>query len=277
MRSGKGSSPEMHYHLAQINVGRMVAPFDSPQLAPFVARLAEVNAEAEMAPGFVWRPVGESVRGDDDPLMLYNYSVWQSVEALKQYTYSPGHVDVFRSRAQWFEKATQASLALWWIPAGHTPTLDECLDRLDLRRREGDTAAAFSFATPYPAPDGPSSEQFPSTIDLDGREFVTAANSANGDAGNATRFRYCQQGARVWATYAGGAIRFGILVAVFDRSGRLDMRYQHVTADDSYRTGRCASTPELLPDGRIRLIEEWQWTNGDCSRGSSVLEELRRG
>ena len=114
-------------------------------------------------------------------------------------------------------------------------------------------------------------------MDLDGRVFVTGSNTVNGDAGAATRFEYRQRGERVWATYRGGRVRFGILVAVGDRQGRLDMRYQHVGEDDSFRTGMCVSVPELLPDGRLRLVEEWQWTNGDRSRGRSVLEEIGRG
>src|SRR6478672_2607118 len=94
----------MHYHLAQVNVARMLAPLDSPQLAPFVALLDGVNAEADRAPGFVWRLLdASSVRTEDDSLLLFNLSVWQSIDALERYTYSAGHAQVVRSRGDWFE------------------------------------------------------------------------------------------------------------------------------------------------------------------------------
>jgi hypothetical protein len=268
----------MHYHLAQVNVARMLAPLDSPRLAPFVARLDAVNAEADRAAGFVWRlQEATSVRDDADPMTLFNLSVWESVEALKAYTYTAGHVDVFRGRGDWFERPAQAHLAMWWIPAGHIPTLHEAVERLDYRRVHGNTEVAFAFSQPFPAPDAPLAEPVPSHVDLDGRTFTTAANTGNGDAGAATRFDYRQRGGRVWATYRGGKIRFGALVAAAGSDGRLDMRYHHVDADDAIRTGLCVSTPELLPDGRIRLVEEWQWTNGDRSRGRSILEEVAPG
>jgi hypothetical protein len=268
----------MHYHLAQLNVGRTIAPVESPELASFVALLDTVNAEAESAPGFVWRlKDATSVRDDADPLFLINMSVWESVEALKQYAYGGNHVEAFRARAQWFERPSQAHLAMWWIPAGHVPTIAEALERLEFRRRRGDTEAAFAFTRPFPEPAAPEAEPVAPPVDLDGRTFFTGSNTANGDADAATRFEYRQNGARVWATYRGGRVRFGSLVAVGDLSGRLDMRYQHVGADDVFRTGLCLSVPEVLPDGRVRLVEEWQWTNGDRSSGRSVLEEIRRG
>jgi hypothetical protein len=88
----------MHYHLAQINVGRTIAPVESPQLASFVSLLDAVNTEAERAPGFVWRlKDATSLRDDVDPLFLVSLSVWESVEALKQYAYSGGHLEAFRA------------------------------------------------------------------------------------------------------------------------------------------------------------------------------------
>jgi hypothetical protein len=256
----------------------MLAPLDSPLLAPFFAQIDAVNAEADRAPGFVWRlQDAPSVRTEGDPFLLFNLSVWQSIDDLKGYTYGAGHAQAFRARSQWFEKPGQPHLAMWWIPAGHVPSIAEAQERLDFRRMHGDTEAAFSFTRPYPTPDSPSAEPATPHVDLDGRIFVTASNTPNGDAGGGTRFEYRQCGDRVWATYRGGRVRFGLLVAVGDRQGRLDMRYQHVGSDDAVRTGLCVSTPELLPDGRIRLVEEWQWTNGDRSRGQSVLEEVGRG
>src|SRR4051812_47269021 len=122
----------MHYHLAQVNVARMLAPLDSPQLAPFVAQLDAVNAEADRAPGFVWRLLDASaVRAEGDALLLFNLSVWESVDALKSNTNSAGHTQVSRPRGGCFEKPTEAHLALWWIPAGHIPSIAEARERLD--------------------------------------------------------------------------------------------------------------------------------------------------
>jgi Domain of unknown function (DUF3291) len=265
-----------HYHLAQVNIARLLAPLDSPALADFVAQLAPVNALADRSPGFVWRlQDATSVRPYDDPMILPNLSVWDSVEALKEFAYRSGHVVPLRDRARWFERPQQAHLALWWIPAGHIPTVQEAVERLEFRRVHGDTAVSFSIATPYPAQDEPSADPVPPAVNLDQRFFVSAANTPNGDASGDTRFHYRQRDGRVWATYSGGRVRFGSLVAVGDDAGRLDMRYHHVGPGDALRTGTCIATTELLSDGRIRLLEEWQWTNGDRSAGRSVVEEVR--
>jgi hypothetical protein len=110
------------------------------------------------------------------------------------------------------------------------------------------------------------------SIDYDGRRFRSVENSAGGEVDAATTFDYHQVGDVVWATYGGGGIRFGTLVALVAADGCLDMRYQHVNAAGQLMTGRCRSTPELLPDGRLRLHEDWQWTSG--SSGRSIIEEV---
>jgi hypothetical protein len=107
----------------------------------------------------------------------------------------------------------------------------------------------------------------------DGRRFRSVANTANGEVGARTVFAYHQEGDAVWATYRGG-VALGTLVATVDGDGRLDMRYGHVNDAGELMTGVCTSTPETLPDGRLRLHESWRWTSGDGSSGTSVLEEL---
>jgi hypothetical protein len=146
-----------HYQLAQINIGRIMAPLDSPVMAGFVDQLPAINALADSSPGFVWR--FQTAEGDatalrpyDDPRILVNFSVWESVEALKQFTYKTAHVGPLRDRAQWFEKPTEAYMALWWVPAGHIPTIEEARDRLAHRRSHGDTQVAFSFTNSFPPP-----------------------------------------------------------------------------------------------------------------------------
>ncbi|HEV8148334.1 MAG TPA: DUF3291 domain-containing protein [Bryobacteraceae bacterium] len=145
------------FHLAQINVARMLAPLDSPAMAEFVALLTVVNAEADASLGFVWRlqtPDGDatSVQAFDDPMVLVNMSVWESPETLKAFAYQSGHRGPLRDRSKWFELPKQPHLALWWIPAGHTPTVQEGIERLEYRRAHGDTEHAFSFAKLFPEP-----------------------------------------------------------------------------------------------------------------------------
>ena len=95
-------------HLAQINIARLIAPLDDPRLEGFVSRLAEINALADSAPGFVWRlqtPEGDAtyLRVFEDEQILVNMSVWQDIESLKQFTYKTAHTDLVRARANWFE------------------------------------------------------------------------------------------------------------------------------------------------------------------------------
>lgn len=112
-------------------------------------------------------------------------------------------------------------------------------------------------------------------INYEGRHFASVRNSAGGDVGQETLFHYHQSGNVVWADYHGGEIVRGHLIAICDEEGRLDMRYHHINTRAELMTGTCLSTPELLPDGRIRSHEKWQWTSGDRSAGESVIEELR--
>jgi hypothetical protein len=114
-------------------------------------------------------------------------------------------------------------------------------------------------------------------VDYDGRRFRPVVNTPNGEVSGETLFRYHQHGAAVWATYEGGGVTQGHLIATADAQGVLDMRYHHLNAAGELMTGRCRSTPERLADGRLRLHEEWQWTSGDGSVGRSVVEEVAPG
>jgi hypothetical protein len=111
-------------------------------------------------------------------------------------------------------------------------------------------------------------------IDYNNKRFRSIENTANGEVSGDTIFHYWQEGNVVWATYKGGNITFGNLVASMDRDGNLDMRYQQVSETGDLKTGKCISKPELLDDGRIRLHESWQWTSGDQSKGESIVEEI---
>jgi hypothetical protein len=146
------------HHLAQINIGRLRAPVDDPMIADFKASLDRINAIADAAPGFVWRLTGEGndatdIRPSaDDALLAVNMSVWESVAALGAFVYRSDHLPVMRRRAEWFEKM-ELFMCLWWVPAGHIPTVAEGLARLESLRRLGPTAEAFTFKDPFPAPD----------------------------------------------------------------------------------------------------------------------------
>ena len=121
--------PTREHDLAQLNVGRLVAPDDSPTVAEFIGALDEVNALADAAPGFCWRfqtedgnAIAERPFPDDD-LMLVNFSTWESTEALADFVFGSSHVDFLRRRREWFEPLGDVVTVLWWVPAGHRPHL----------------------------------------------------------------------------------------------------------------------------------------------------------
>jgi hypothetical protein len=147
----------MEFHLAQINIGRLVAPLDDPRIAGFVAQLDGINALAEQSPGFVWRLKSDSgnatdIAYNDDPFVIVNMSVWESVEALRNFAYRSRHVGVMKDRAQWFEKHEQPHYCLWWVPAGHVPTVMEGRDRLTHYQQNGPPPHSFWFQDGFPAP-----------------------------------------------------------------------------------------------------------------------------
>jgi hypothetical protein len=146
------------YHLAQVNVGRLLAPVDDPRIDEFRRALDRINALADAQPGFVWRLKGEGNNATDlrpdasDDLQAVNASVWKSPEHLAAFAYRSEHRNFVRRRLDWFEEATQPILALWWVPAGHTPSLAECLERLSHLRAHGPTPHAFDFKQRFEAP-----------------------------------------------------------------------------------------------------------------------------
>ncbi len=146
------------FHLAQLNIARALAPLDDPTLADFVAALDRINALAEASPGFVWRLQDESgnateIRAFDDPQVIVNLSVWESVEALFDYVYKSGHAGVMARRRDWFEKSGGSHVVLWWVPAGHRPGVFEARERLARLEKEGPGPEAFTFGRRFPAPD----------------------------------------------------------------------------------------------------------------------------
>lgn len=144
------------YYLAQVNIARMLSPLDTPLMAEFVANLDPINALAEESDGFIWRLTGDgndatSLRPFDDDMIIVNMSVWESAEHLHQFVYKSAHTDIMRKRKQWFHRM-EIFVAMWWIPAGHIPTVQEAKAKLDHLREHGDTPEAFTYKRLYPPP-----------------------------------------------------------------------------------------------------------------------------
>lgn len=143
------------YHIAQVNIGRVKAPLEDPVMQGFVARLDEINALADQSPGFVWRlqtAEGNAtyLRPYDDDRILLNMSVWATFEALKHYVYRTAHAALLQQRQAWFERFAGSYLALWWVPAGHLPGIDEAKQRLAYLDAHGPTEFAFTFKAFFP-------------------------------------------------------------------------------------------------------------------------------
>lgn len=145
--------------LAQVNIALAREPLDAPLLVDFMAALEPVNARAERAPGFVWRMQTEEgdatgVRGfGDDPRLIIILTVWESLRAMADFVYGdPEHLAVMRRRRAWFERL-DLHTALWWVRAGHRPTVSEAEDRLEHLRAHGPTRLAFSFRHHFDGPE----------------------------------------------------------------------------------------------------------------------------
>lgn len=145
------------HQLAQINIGILKGPLDSPQIKGFKDGLDPMNALADASPGFVWRLESEEtgnatdIQAFEDEEILINMSVWEDIDSLKAYTYQSQHVEFVRQRRDWFEKMDSAHFVMWWVPVGHIPTLAEARERLAHYQAHGETAVAFTFKRPFSA------------------------------------------------------------------------------------------------------------------------------
>ena len=143
------------YHIAQINIALAKKEMDSEVMKGFVSRLDEINEQADTAKGFVWRLQTEegdstAIRVFDEPLLLVNMSVWESIDALKDFVYKSAHVELIRDRQAWFHKYIDSHQALWWIPAGSIPTIEEAKEKLEHIQKQGPTQEAFHFGKVFP-------------------------------------------------------------------------------------------------------------------------------
>lgn len=155
------------YHLAQINIARARYDTEDPRFQSFIDLLEPVNAMAERMPGFVWRLQDESsdgavdIQAFEDPRIIVNMSVWQDIEALYAFAFKTAHAKVMTRRREWFEPMETAYLALWWIPAGHVPTVEEAKERLARLDAEGPTPFAFDFRSLFDSEGNPVAPKLP--------------------------------------------------------------------------------------------------------------------
>ena len=147
-------------------MARAQATLTDPRLAEFVAQLDEINALADRSHGFVWRLQTDAgnatdIKVSDDPRLIVNMSVWESLDALTACVYKSGHLRVLSRRKEWFERLDTPSIALWWIPAGAPPTLEDGLERLDHLARHGPSERTFTFKAAFQAPVGAADQDAP--------------------------------------------------------------------------------------------------------------------
>ena len=137
-------------HLAQLNIAKAKAPLDDPLMQEFMDNLDPINAIAESSSGFIWRLKDESgdatsIQVFDDPSLIVNMSVWESIESLKDFMFKTHHLDFLKRKNEWFEKIAEANHVLWWVPAGHEPNVIEAKERLLHLREQGESDHAFTF------------------------------------------------------------------------------------------------------------------------------------
>jgi hypothetical protein len=148
---------DVQWHLAQVNIGRARGAITDPVMQGFVARLDEINLLAEQSPGFIWRLQTEDGNATavqpyaDDAGILINLSVWADLDSLREYVFRSAHAAVMRRRREWFERFEGIYVALWWVPAGHRPSVAEAVSRIAHLEANGPTPHAFSFAEPFDA------------------------------------------------------------------------------------------------------------------------------
>ena len=139
--------------LAELNVGRLIAPTDDPRVAEFMAALDRINGLGKRMPGFVWMMEGSGEPGTgntaakigDDPQFVSNLTVWETVESLEAFVWNTVHRQFYERREEWFAVLGQMHFVMWWVPDGHRPTLAEALDRLDHLQAYGDSEHAFGW------------------------------------------------------------------------------------------------------------------------------------
>ncbi|MBC8048060.1 MAG: DUF3291 domain-containing protein [Fimbriimonadaceae bacterium] len=153
----------MNFHLAQLNVARLLQPLDHADTKEFIDGLIPVNALAESSNGFVWRlkdDAGDATAIEvfTDKMIIVNMSMWEDMETFKNFVYKTMHTEYIRNKSKWFEKHDTFYFVMWWVEAGHIPTVQEAKERLEYLQQNGDSAFAFSMKKIFPQPNANASE-----------------------------------------------------------------------------------------------------------------------
>lgn len=140
-------------HLAELNIGRLIAPTDDPRVAEFMDNLDLINGLGKRMPGFVWmmEGSGEPGRGntetniDGDPRFVANLSVWETPRQLETFVFGTLHDKFMRRGKEWFESLVKMDFVMWWVAEGTQPSLAQALEKLAYRETHGDGAEAFGW------------------------------------------------------------------------------------------------------------------------------------
>lgn len=139
------------HHLAELNIGRLVASVDDPRVAEFIDNIDRINGLGKRMPGFVWMLEGSGGPGatdhaiGGDALLVPNLTVWEDAASLETFVWGTVHKQFYEKRAEWFEVLDKMHFVMWWVPEGHKPTLEEALDRLEMLNTKGDSPDAFGW------------------------------------------------------------------------------------------------------------------------------------
>ena len=141
------------FHLAELNVGRLLAPTEDPRVAEFMNALDRINGLGKRTASFVWMMEGSGAPGTGntdakiggDAQFVSNLTVWESVETLEAFVWNTVHRQFYERRREWFEVLGKMHFVMWWVPAGHKPALEEALGKLDQLQTQGDNDAAFGW------------------------------------------------------------------------------------------------------------------------------------
>jgi len=143
----------MNNKLAQINIARMLAPLDSVVMRDFVNNLDRINQLAEKSEGFIWRFIEDNsesaIKVFHDDYIVVNMSVWQSINALFNFTYRSEHKDIFKRRKEWFSAMKEMHMACWYVPDGEYPTPQEAKVRLEYLNKYGESPYAFTLKSNF--------------------------------------------------------------------------------------------------------------------------------
>ena len=146
----------MNYHFAEVNIAKARYPLEDPRMADFVNNTVRINAIAEKSPGFIWRwveePDNDAAEVFGDPALVVNMSIWESREALMDFTYHSPHVEIYKRKSEWFEKLNSAHMVCFYTKEKEI-TLQEAKRHLDYLNKMGETPLAFNFRSSFSAND----------------------------------------------------------------------------------------------------------------------------